>query len=175
MMTPVCPRLLNLNNDFVLLRFWARAPEDLSAIEVIYIIIISFCLELSCRTCVWSCWCDCLICEGQPMSWPRIWRTGTCSSRFPSSHTSAPRTCIVQLHSSCSWNRCNASSRMWWNGLPNEWKAIRLSTWRTDCSRAPWTNCSFRELSLSNTRAALSASDDAARTMRICSCISTRL
>ena len=40
MMTPVCPRLLNLNNDFVLLRFWARAPEDLSAIEVIYIIII---------------------------------------------------------------------------------------------------------------------------------------
>ena len=41
MMTPVCPRLLNLNNDFVLLRFWARAPEDLSAIEVIYIIIIS--------------------------------------------------------------------------------------------------------------------------------------
>ena len=42
MMTPVCPRLLNLNNDFVLLRFWARAPEDLSAIEVIYIIISSF-------------------------------------------------------------------------------------------------------------------------------------
>ena len=40
MMTPVCHRLLNLNNDFVLLRFWARAPEDLSAIEVIYIIII---------------------------------------------------------------------------------------------------------------------------------------
>ena len=40
MMTPVCPRLLNLNNDFVLLRFWARAPEDLSAIEVIYIIYI---------------------------------------------------------------------------------------------------------------------------------------
>ena len=28
-------------NDFVLLRFWARAPEDLSAIEVIYIIIIT--------------------------------------------------------------------------------------------------------------------------------------
>ena len=27
-------------DDFVLLRFWARAPEDLSAIEVIYIIII---------------------------------------------------------------------------------------------------------------------------------------
>ena len=40
MMTPVCPRLLNLNNDFLLLRFLARAPEDLSAIEVIYIIII---------------------------------------------------------------------------------------------------------------------------------------
>ena len=40
MMTHVCPRLLNLNNDFVLLRFWARASEDLSAIEVIYIIII---------------------------------------------------------------------------------------------------------------------------------------
>ena len=42
MMTPVCPRLLNLNNYFVLLRFWARAPEDLSAIEVIYIIIIIY-------------------------------------------------------------------------------------------------------------------------------------
>ena len=42
MMTPVCPRLLNLNNDFVLLRFWARAPEDLSAIEVIYVIIIMY-------------------------------------------------------------------------------------------------------------------------------------
>ena len=41
MMTPIiCPRLLNLINDFVLLRFRARAPEDLSAIEVILIIII---------------------------------------------------------------------------------------------------------------------------------------
>ena len=48
MTTPVCPRLLNLNNDFVLLRFWARAPEDLSAIEVIYIIIIMFKVEKSC-------------------------------------------------------------------------------------------------------------------------------
>ena len=44
MMPPICPRLLNLINDFVLLRFRARAPEDLSAIEVIlyyYIIIIN--------------------------------------------------------------------------------------------------------------------------------------
>ena len=40
MMTPVCHRLLNMINDFVLLRFLARAPEDLCAIEVIYIIII---------------------------------------------------------------------------------------------------------------------------------------
>ena len=40
MMTPVCPRLLNMINDFVLLRFWARASEDLTAIEVIDIIII---------------------------------------------------------------------------------------------------------------------------------------
>ena len=40
MMTPICPRLLNMINDFVLLRFRARAPEDLSAIEVIFIIII---------------------------------------------------------------------------------------------------------------------------------------
>ena len=40
MMTPVRPRLLNMITDFVLLRFWARAPEDLSAIEVIYVIII---------------------------------------------------------------------------------------------------------------------------------------
>ena len=37
MMTPICPRFLNLINDFVLLRFRARTPEDLSAIEVIYI------------------------------------------------------------------------------------------------------------------------------------------
>ena len=35
MMTPVYPRLLNMINDFVLLRFWARAPEDLGAMEVI--------------------------------------------------------------------------------------------------------------------------------------------
>ena len=40
MMTPVCPRLLNMINVFVLLRFWDRAPEDLSAIEVIYYIIM---------------------------------------------------------------------------------------------------------------------------------------
>ena len=40
MTTPVCPRLLNLINNFVLLRFRARSPEDLSAIEVIFIIII---------------------------------------------------------------------------------------------------------------------------------------
>ena len=39
-MTPVCPRLLNMINGFVLLSFWARATEDLSAIEVTYIIII---------------------------------------------------------------------------------------------------------------------------------------
>ena len=39
MMTPICPRLLNMINDFVLLRFRARALEDLSAIEVIFIII----------------------------------------------------------------------------------------------------------------------------------------
>ena len=46
MMTPACPRLLNMITDFVLLRFWARASEDLSAIEVIlyyYIIIIIYC------------------------------------------------------------------------------------------------------------------------------------
>ena len=40
MMTPICPGLLNLIHDFVLLRFRARAPEDLSAIEVIFIVII---------------------------------------------------------------------------------------------------------------------------------------
>ena len=27
MMTPVCPRLLDMINDFVVLRFWARAPR----------------------------------------------------------------------------------------------------------------------------------------------------
>ena len=40
MMTPICPRFLNLINDVVLLRFRARTPEDLSAIEVIYLFII---------------------------------------------------------------------------------------------------------------------------------------
>ena len=41
MMTPICPRLLNLINDFVLLRFRARAPEDLSAIEVILLLLLN--------------------------------------------------------------------------------------------------------------------------------------
>ena len=27
MMTPACPRLLDMINDFVVLRFWARAPR----------------------------------------------------------------------------------------------------------------------------------------------------
>ena len=40
MMTPIDTRLLNMINAFVFLRFRARAPEDLSAIEVIFINII---------------------------------------------------------------------------------------------------------------------------------------
>ena len=40
MMTPICPRFLNMINDSVLLRFRARTPEDLSAIEVIYLLFI---------------------------------------------------------------------------------------------------------------------------------------
>ena len=40
MTTPICPRLLNMINDFVLLRFRARTPEDLSAIEVIYLLLL---------------------------------------------------------------------------------------------------------------------------------------
>ena len=40
MMTPICPWLLNLINDFVLLRFRARAPEDLIAIEVILLLLL---------------------------------------------------------------------------------------------------------------------------------------
>ena len=36
------PRLLNLINDFVLLRFRARAPEDLSAIEVIFLLLLLY-------------------------------------------------------------------------------------------------------------------------------------
>ena len=39
MMTPVYPRLLNMITGFVLLRFWARASEDLSAIEVILLLL----------------------------------------------------------------------------------------------------------------------------------------
>ena len=39
-MTPICPRFLNLINDFVLLRFRARTSEDLSAIEVIYLLLL---------------------------------------------------------------------------------------------------------------------------------------
>ena len=42
MMTPVCPRLLNMITEFVLLRFWARASEDLSAIEVLLSSFFSF-------------------------------------------------------------------------------------------------------------------------------------
>ena len=44
-------RFLNLINDFVLLRFRARTPEDLSAIEVIYlyIYIIHFMYAKICR------------------------------------------------------------------------------------------------------------------------------
>ena len=40
MMIPVCPRLLNMITDFVLLRFWVRAFEDLSAIEVILLLLL---------------------------------------------------------------------------------------------------------------------------------------
>ena len=43
MMTPICPRLLNLINYFVLLRFRVRAPEDLSAIEVILLLLLLYC------------------------------------------------------------------------------------------------------------------------------------
>ena len=42
MTTPICPRLLNMINDFVLLRFRARTPEDLSAIEVIYLLLLLY-------------------------------------------------------------------------------------------------------------------------------------
>ena len=40
MMSPICPRFLNLINDVVLLRFRARTPEDLSGIEVIYLVLL---------------------------------------------------------------------------------------------------------------------------------------
>ena len=40
------PRLLNLINDFVLLRFRARVPEDLSAIDVILLLLLLFVLLL---------------------------------------------------------------------------------------------------------------------------------
>ena len=40
MMIPVCPRLLDMITDFVLLHFWARASEDLSAIEVILLLLL---------------------------------------------------------------------------------------------------------------------------------------
>ena len=42
MTTPICPRLLNMINEFVLLRFRARTPDDLSAIEVIYLLLLLF-------------------------------------------------------------------------------------------------------------------------------------
>ena len=54
MMTPICPRLLNLINDFVLLRFRARAPEDLSAIEVILLLLFVLLLLLLLLLCTWS-------------------------------------------------------------------------------------------------------------------------
>ena len=40
MMTHICPRLLNFINDFVLLCFRARPPEDLSTIEVILLLLL---------------------------------------------------------------------------------------------------------------------------------------
>ena len=58
MTTPICPRLLNMINEFVLLRFRARTPEDLSAIEVIYLIYIYYyyyyitAVEHHCRQCL---------------------------------------------------------------------------------------------------------------------------
>ena len=40
MMTPACPRLLDMINDFVLLRFWARAPRGFKRYRRYIIIII---------------------------------------------------------------------------------------------------------------------------------------
>ena len=41
--TPVCTRILNIMiNGFVLLRFWARPHEDLSAIEVILLLLLIY-------------------------------------------------------------------------------------------------------------------------------------
>ena len=42
MMTPVCPRLLNMITDLILLRFRARASEDLSAIGVILLLLNNY-------------------------------------------------------------------------------------------------------------------------------------
>ena len=39
LVTPICPWLLTMINDFVLVRFRARAP-DRSAIEVIYLLLL---------------------------------------------------------------------------------------------------------------------------------------
>ena len=39
MMTPICPRLLNMNTYFVLLRFRARAPDDLGA-KKLYLLLL---------------------------------------------------------------------------------------------------------------------------------------
>ena len=36
----ICPRFLHMINDFILLRFRARTPEDLSAIEVTFIMLL---------------------------------------------------------------------------------------------------------------------------------------
>ena len=50
-MTPVCPRILNMITDFVLLRFCARASEYLSAIEVILLLLfVLLLLLLYCNT-----------------------------------------------------------------------------------------------------------------------------
>ena len=61
MMTPICPRLLNLINYFVLLRFWARAPEDLSAIEVIFYYFYYYLIDIAHNT-IGLGICD--ICQG---------------------------------------------------------------------------------------------------------------
>ena len=56
MMIPVCPRLLNMITDFVLLRFWARPSEDLSAIEVISLLLLLLCVTIPIGVSVFCSW-----------------------------------------------------------------------------------------------------------------------
>ena len=59
-MTPACPRLLDMINDFVVLRFWARAPRGFKRYRSYIILLLLLLTERSdgewmCSNIDWHC------------------------------------------------------------------------------------------------------------------------